>query len=112
MNKSEQEVPQHLSLAAQQFWGYIMETFELEPHHEQLLQVCCESLDRMAGARKVLDRDGPTFVDRFGQPAVKPEVKIERDAQTIFIRALRELDLDREDIPGAPRSPALGSNRG
>ncbi len=112
MKQTRPIAPRKLKPESRKFWRYVMETFELEPHHEQILRVCCESLDRMAVARSVLARDGPTFVDRFGQPAVRPEVKIEKDAQIIFMRGLRELDLDREDLPGAARGPALESNRG
>ncbi|MGB8288990.1 hypothetical protein [Rhizobium ruizarguesonis] len=67
--------------------------------------VAAEAWDQAQGAREVLDRDGQTFTDRFGQPKERPEVGIMQNARIAFARLLRELALDGVDGPDAPRSP-------
>lgn len=79
--------------------------FELEPHHLRLLQLAAEAWDQAQTAREVLDRDGQTFFDRFGQPKERPEVGILQNARISFARLLRELALDGVDAPEAPRAP-------
>jgi phage terminase small subunit len=82
-----------------------LEEYELEPHHVRLLTLAAEAWDRAAAAREVVDRDGMTFADRFGQPKPRPEIAIERDSRIGFARLLRELGLDVEKPPEAPRMP-------
>ena len=55
--------------------------------------------DRSAQARRVLERDGLVFLDRFGQPRPRPEVAIEKDAKLLFARLTRELQLDAGSLP-------------
>ncbi len=55
---------------------------------------------------------GMIFNDRFGTPRARPEVAIERDCKTAFMRAIRELDLDIEEPTQPGRPHALRSNRG
>jgi hypothetical protein len=59
-----------------------------------LLTLAGESWDRGQQAREIVDRDGMTFDDRFGQPKPRPEIAIERDSRIGFARLLRELALD------------------
>ncbi|WP_244499573.1 P27 family phage terminase small subunit [Rhizobium sp. AC44/96] len=80
-----------------------MADFDLEDHHLRLLQLAAEAWDQAQGAREVLDRDGQTFLDRFGQPKERPEVNIMQNARIAFARLLRELALDGVDTPEAPR---------
>ncbi|MCH8916690.1 MAG: hypothetical protein IIC52_01400 [Proteobacteria bacterium] len=103
--------PSHLSAATKTWWKSVVNEYALQPHHLRLLQLAGESWDRAQTARKVLDRNGLTFDDRFGAPRPRPEIAIERDSRTAFARLVRELDLDTE-LPTEPhRPPSLRRNR-
>jgi phage terminase small subunit len=93
------------------WWREVLEAYDLSEHHCRLLEAACSSWDRMVQAREAVAELGLTFIDKGGDPRTRPEVAIERDSRTSFMRALRELDLD-EPLP-APRTrpPGLRSNR-
>ncbi|MBJ7402960.1 MAG: hypothetical protein JHD07_06515 [Bradyrhizobium sp.] len=97
--------PSHLKSATRKWWKNVVEDFDLEPHHLRLLQLAAEAWDQAQTAREVLDRDGQTFLDRFGQPKERPEVGILQNARISFARLLRELALDGVEGPEAPRAP-------
>jgi len=99
--------PKHLSGPAKKWWRQVVKDFELESHHVKLLTLAAESWDRCEAARKVLEEKGLVYEDRFGQPKPRPEVAIERDSRLAFARMLRELRLDGDDAPDAPRPPKL-----
>jgi hypothetical protein len=84
----------------------VIATWELEQHHVLTLVLAAESWDRATGARKVLDRDGTVFLDRFGQPKPRPEVQIEQASKVVFARLVRELALDVA-APDESRPPGL-----
>src|SRR5687768_5971516 len=98
--------PKHLKAATRRWFAGVVESYELEPHHERLLIAAADAWDRMDAARQVITRDGLTYTDRFGCPKARPEVAIERDARVAFARLVRELRLDVE--PDDPRPPGLG----
>ena len=103
--------PSHLSVATKKWWKSVVNEYALQPHHFRLLQLAGEAWDRAQSARKILDKDGLTYTDRFKAPRPRPEIAIERDNRLAFARLVRELDLDTE-IPTDPmRSPALRRNR-
>lgn len=97
--------PEHLSDDAKRMWRRIVADFELEEHHRAILQAALESWDRMTAARRVIDADGPTYTDRFGQPHSRPEIRIEQDAKISFVRCMRELNLD--EAPADSRPPVI-----
>ncbi len=78
--------------------------FTLEPHHHRILVKTAEAWDRSEEAREILAKDGLTVVDRYGTPKAHPCVAIERDSRTAFFRGLRELALDIDTSPEAPRA--------
>ena len=94
--------PEHLHPATQKWFAGVLRDFSLEPHHLRLLALAGEAWDRGQQAREVVDRDGMTFDDRFGQPKPRPEIAIERDSRIGFARLLRELALDI-DAPAESR---------
>ena len=104
-------VPRHLSPAAKRWFRAVSELYELEEHHFLLLTLAAEAWDRCCAARRALDAEGTTFVDRHGQPRPRPEVAIERDSGIRFARMLRELDLDVNPPVEPKRPPSLLSNR-
>lgn len=104
--KSLPQAPAHLSAPIKKWWGIIVREFELEQHHLRLLRLACEAWDRCQQAREIIDRDGISYVDRFGAPRMRPECAIERDSRIAFARLVRELNLDSAPGPEAPRPPA------
>lgn len=88
----------------------ILKDFELDSHHEKLLLICGQCLDRIAEAREQIKADGAYYTDKHGVRRPHPALKAENDAKVLFNRSLRELDLDSSAVP-APRPPALRSNR-
>jgi phage terminase small subunit len=96
--------PAHLLPATAKWFRAVLKDFDLEPHHVRLLTLAGEAWDRGQQAREVIEKDGMTFADRFGQPKPRPEIAIERDSRIGFARLLRELALDI-DGPGESRPP-------
>ena len=99
MIKSETEIavpeaPSHLSDAMRRFWGVVNACLELEPHQVHTLQLGCEAFDDAQRARKILEAEGMTFTDRFGQPRPRPECTIEHNARLAFAKLMREVGLD------------------
>jgi len=101
----------HLSATMKAWVEAISATFALEAHHEKLLLLAALAWDRGEIARKVLDRDGLTFLDKKGCPRPRPENAIARDCAVVFARLCRELRLD--DGPSEePRPPRLVQSNG
>ena len=66
--------------------------------------------DRAEAARALLERDGITILDRWGQVKPHPAAAIERDARSGLLAALRALNLDVEplrDRAGRPPTSAF-----
>jgi P27 family predicted phage terminase small subunit len=97
------KAPSHLQSETRKWFLEVRADYDLEPHHERLLQAAAEAWDRLQTAREALAKHGTTYTDRFGQPKARPEVAIERDSAIAFARLLRELAL--EDAPAPPRLP-------
>jgi len=94
------------------WWRSVLEEFALDEHHLHLLEAACTAWDRMVQARDAISANGLTFTDERGMVRARPEVAIERDARTSFVRIVRELDLDTAPPPEPrTRPPALRSNR-
>jgi len=99
------KTPPHLRPETQKWFKSVLADFDLDGHHVRLLTLAAEALDQAKTAREVLDRDGQTYTDRFGQPKARPEVDILQNARISFARLIRELALDGVDAPEAPRGP-------
>jgi len=98
------KAPTNLRPATRKWWRSVLVDYALEEHHIRLLTLAAEAWDQSQAAREVLDRDGLTFLDRFGQPKERPECGILQNARIAFARLIRELALDG-DSPDAPRMP-------
>jgi phage terminase small subunit len=90
------KAPGHLRPATRKWFKTVLSDYELEGHHVRLLTLAAEAWDQAQTAREVLDADGQTFTDRFGQPKERPEVGILQNARIAFARLTRELALDVE----------------
>jgi P27 family predicted phage terminase small subunit len=104
--------PDHLSEAMQAWWRKVMADYDLDLHHQRLLEAACDAWDRMTQARAVLTDEGLTVATKHGAKK-HPAADIERDSRLAFARLLRELDLDAESPSERPewRPPSLRSNR-
>lgn len=71
----------------------------------RILDTACEAFDRMRGAQKVIERDGLTVMDRWGQVKAHPLCSVERDARAQFLAALKALNLDVEPLQHGPGRP-------
>ena len=107
------KAPSHLSATARTWWETVMTGYQLEEHHQHLLRLACEALDRAEEARAQLAVTGTTFQDKHGIWRPYPQVAIERESRIAFARLVRELDLDtgQAPAPGSVRPPPLHSNR-
>ena len=103
---AKREVPSHLRPDTRTWWESVQEDYVLEPHHVRVLTLAAEAWDRCTQARKVIDREGLTYTDRFDAPKARPEIAIERDSRLAFARLIREIALDVEDAPES-RVPRL-----
>jgi phage terminase small subunit len=101
------KAPRHLQPATRRWWLNVVGGYELEEHHERVLTMAGEAWDRKEAAREAIVKEGLTYVDRFGSPKPRPEVAIQRDAEIVFARLLRELKLDID--PPDSRPPGLGN---
>lgn len=102
--------PKHLRPTTKRWWREVLDEYDLEASDLRLLTLAGEAWDRGQQAREIVDRDGMTFLDRFGQPKPRPEIAIERDSRIGFARLLRELALDIGEPDSRP--PGLARNGG
>jgi phage terminase small subunit len=105
--------PEHLSARSRRLWTTTLDTYDLEPTEVETLRMALEARDRAEQARKVLRREGVTFVDRFGTPRLHPATTLERDSRQAWIRltAALGLPLEDDDAPKLDRRTATGRAR-
>jgi phage terminase small subunit len=106
VSPAAQKPPRHLKAATRKWWAGVVREFEFEEHHLKLLTLAAEAWDRCQDARAIIDRQGISYVDRFGAPRLRPEVNVERDSRIAFARILRELALD-VSAPDSSRPPTI-----
>ena len=96
MTTDKPNAPADLGEPGSRFWGRVVEAYDLEPHHLDVLEQCCRSLDRAEACRRQVDAEGLTVEDRFDQKKAHPLLAAERDARSAFRQLYRELGLDIE----------------
>ena len=89
----------------------IVETYEFQYFELRLLTAAGEAWDRKEKAREVIETQGLTYTDRFGQPAARPEVAIERDSRLAFFRCMRQLALSEEPPDNRPSPLKYGGRK-
>ncbi|MQA88727.1 MAG: hypothetical protein GEU90_00635 [Gemmatimonas sp.] len=106
-NPTRPKTPSTLSREAQGWWRKLVEEYALDdPAGLLLLQTALEAFDRMRGAQELIQSEGATVTDRFGQPKPHPATVIERDSRAGMMAALRALNLDIEPLNDRPGRPA------
>lgn len=92
--------PDHLQDVARRFWCDVQTTYAIsDPAGLRLLRLACEALQTAESARQVLEREGLTYLDRFGAPRPRPEARLQTAAMTTFRALVRELRLDPPEVP-------------
>lgn len=110
---NSKKAPKHLQPKTRRWFNSIVKEYDLESHHIRLLTLASEAWDRCVQAREAIAKaKSLTYKDRFGSPKAKPEVAIERDSRTAFVRILRELGLDITEPDDEPRPPSLPGTAG
>jgi phage terminase small subunit len=99
------KAPEELSKSSKEFFNTIVEEYELESHHIQILIQACQCLDRIEEAREVIKEEGAFYNDRFLKPKVHPAVETEAKYKVIFKNLIRELGLDLEPPKEQGRPP-------
>jgi hypothetical protein len=84
-------VPSHLSPEMAAWW--LSAAVGLSVSRRLVLTAAAESWDRAAQARELVDRDGITLMDRFGQAKANPATVVERDQRSAFAALVRQLEL-------------------
>jgi P27 family predicted phage terminase small subunit len=98
--------PKNLSKEAQRWWRKIVDEYHIgDSGGLAILQVMCEAWQRMRQAQKILEVEGPTVTDRFGQSKAHPLCAIERDARSQVLQAIKSLNLDLEPLKEIGRPP-------
>jgi P27 family predicted phage terminase small subunit len=107
---ADPRAPKSLSTPAKRWWRAIKAEFSIDdPGGLLVLTAAAEAFDRMKQAQALVDEQGLTVKDRFGQPKSHPAVVIERDARAQMLAALRDLRLDLEPLRDRHGRPAGGN---
>jgi phage terminase small subunit len=100
-------VPRHLKAAGKRFYGGIVSEYRLtDGAGLALVERAAECLDRLTEARAAIAKHG-AVIEHNGRLTANPGVKIEREATTAFLSAMRLLNLDdaRRKRIGRPVQP-------
>ncbi len=99
MSKTSLKPPKHLSAAAKKWWRALMSEYQIEDAAGLLLlATALEAYDRMKAAGAVLDEEGPTFTDRYGQARPHPAATVEATNRSQMLGAIKQLNLDLEPL--------------
>src|SRR5262245_3935451 len=97
--------PAHLRKDGRELWKRVLIEYELPPEALVVLALACEAQDRCQDARRMLDKYGTVFKDRFGQIKPNPLLIVERDSRAAVCRCLAQLKLDLEPLHAMPGRP-------
>ena len=101
--------PKELSESSKKLWRSIVYEWDLEDFHEKTLLQALLCLDRADEAKAILDVEGLSVTDRFGQTKEHPLCSVERMGRLAYARLLREIGLDLADT--STRPPRVGGGR-
>ena len=105
--------PSTLSEAAATLWRQLQTEYQISDKGGLIiLTAACESYDRMREASIIVEREGMTIKDRFGQDKVHPAFIAERDSRAAMLQALKMLNLDLEPLKAVGRPPSSVYFRG
>jgi phage terminase small subunit len=109
MRRTKRTAEKRWTTAAKRFWDRTLSVYAIEDeHHLALLRSACEQLSRAEQCRKVVEKQGLTFTDRYKQPKPHPLLAEERSCLNAFRLLTRELGLDTESTPEVRGPRAVG----
>lgn len=68
--------------------------YDMDQHTQRLLILAGAAYDRALEAKRIVDIEGPFFLDRFEQKKPHPMLEVEKQSSLTFTRILRECGLD------------------
>jgi phage terminase small subunit len=83
-----------LDIGTAEWCRHVRDNFVLESHHMKILRIAGEAWSRSKQARLLLETDGIVTTDKYGSVKVHPAIAIEKDSKILFLRSVRELNLD------------------
>src|SRR5215510_3118810 len=87
--------PKGLHAKAAAFWRVVVQDYELEAFHLEILKQACKALQRCEEASAIVDKEGQAYIDpKSGRWFPHPSVGVEERARAAFLRGVRELGLD------------------
>ena len=97
--------PTDLGPDGRAFYASVLSEFELDPNQFEILAAAARQLDRAATARAEVKTRGLLVMNRHGELAENPAVKVERAAHAAFMRLRRELGVDADKSSETARGP-------
>ena len=84
----------HLDPVTAEWFTDIAEKYELSTAKRRTLLVAAEAFDRSQQCRREVAAVGLMVLDRYEQRRVNPAVDAEKSAKSLYLAALKSLDLD------------------
>ena len=91
----------HLEPVTAEWFTSIADRYELPPAKCRTLLVAAEAFDRAQACRQEVEVSGLIVLDRYGQRKVHPAVDAEKSAKTLYLSAMKSVDLDNLAEPTA-----------
>ena len=99
MKRKAPSAPAGLGQRAREWWRKMQAEYAVvDAGGLALLETAARAYGRMEQARALLDKEGVTTVDRWGQRRLHPAASVERDSRAGLLAALRCLHLDVEPV--------------
>ncbi|MCH2212848.1 MAG: hypothetical protein MK110_16210 [Fuerstiella sp.] len=95
----------HLDPGTAEWYTDIAEMYQLSTVKLRTLLVAAEAFDRSQQCRREVEAAGLMVLDRYGQSKVHPASDAEKSAKSLYLAALKSLDLDNVPEP-VTRGPA------
>ena len=87
--------PKGLNSTGKKFWKKVLSEYELSDSHDlERLLMACKCLDELVDAENRIKADGRFTVNRYVATVEHPACKMIRDSRILFIKIVRELNLD------------------
>lgn len=98
--------PKHLSTTTKKWWRDVLKNYEFAQSELPLLEAAAVAWDRANEARRLIEENGITIIDRFKQVKANPACSVERDSLATYARLIRQLGFaEAEDYENSMRPP-------
>ena len=99
-------IPRHLSAKGKAFFTEMVDEYSIaDAGGIALLTRAAECVDRLAEAQTAIAKFGAIVKNQYGKPALNPATKLEKEARSDFLAAMRQLNLDIKVSQGPGRPP-------